>query len=184
LRALAEKVKTIEKGQLQTRFHDPGFVDLFEDSIYQAVRALTQERIEHIASLVKNSLSDEQVEYIRYKHMLTLLGELNDVEVLVLQLHSLYPPESEKFREQHEVVLSEPVAYFGAPQDDIDKSIVHDSYKAHLVRLELLRPRFKKPKKGEFPEFDEKTGMIKAQGYDITSLGRLLLRHIDLAKAE
>jgi len=43
----------------------------------------------------------------------------------------------------------------------------------------LLKARFKKPKRGELPAFDDKTGMIKAQGYEITGLGRLLLRSID-----
>jgi hypothetical protein len=44
--------------------------------------------------------------------------------------------------------------------------------------LGLLKIRFNKPNKGEVPEFDEHTGMIKAQGYDITSLGELFLRSI------
>jgi hypothetical protein len=57
--------------------------------------------------------------------------------------------------------------------------IVHRSFKAHLVRLGLLKIIFQKPKKGELPEFDEKTGMIKAKRHGITSLGRLLIRRID-----
>ena len=44
--------------------------------------------------------------------------------------------------------------------------------------------RFKKPKRGELPEFDEKTGMVKVGGYEITSLGRLLLRSIDQDKKD
>jgi hypothetical protein len=43
---------------------------------------------------------------------------------------------------------------------------------------------YRKSKKGDMPEFDEKTGMVKASGNSITHLGRLLLRSIDLATAD
>jgi hypothetical protein len=33
--------------------------------------------------------------------------------------------------------------------------------------------------KGELPDFDERTGRIKANGYKVTALGKLLLRLID-----
>lgn len=68
----------------------------------------------------------------------------------------------------------------GSTQAELDKHAIYMSYTDHLVRLGLLRPRFRKPKKGELPEFDEKTGMLKASGYDVTPLGRLMLRYIDL----
>ena len=49
---------------------------------------------------------------------------------------------------------------------------------AHLARLNLLRPGLKRPRRGEFPEFDEKTGMMKASGYRVTPLGYMLLARI------
>jgi hypothetical protein len=52
------------------------------------------------------------------------------------------------------------------------------------VDFDLLRPKYKKPKKGELPEFDEKTGTLKFSGYDVTSLGKLLLRYIDIAEPD
>lgn len=180
LHILDDKVKAIERENLETKIRDPRFIDLFEDSLHQVIRALSQERIEYIASVVKNNLSDEQVDYARDKLILMLLSELNDVEVLILKHYSLLPPQSEQFWEQHKDILSAPIAVQDSTQEQIDKSVIHTSYKEHLVRLDLLRPRFRKPKKGESPEFDEKTGMIKAHGYQITPLGRLLLRRVDL----
>jgi hypothetical protein len=53
------------------------------------------------------------------------------------------------------------------------------AYRNRLRRLSLIRATYKKPKKGELPEWDFKTGMIKAQSDRITPLGRLLLRYID-----
>ena len=75
--------------------------------------------------------------------------------------------------------LNSPPAYLGAPQELVDKRAIHETHKAQLVRLGLLKIRFKKPKRGDPPEFDEKTGIIKAQGHDLTFLGGLLLRSID-----
>jgi hypothetical protein len=43
----------------------------------------------------------------------------------------------------------------------------------------LVEPVFKKLKKGEMPEFGEKTGMDKSSYRKATRLGRLLLRYID-----
>lgn len=175
LHILGEKVASIEAAILEDKFHDEGFIDLFEDSLYQAARALTRERKENIASLVKNSITDEKAEYLRYKYLLSLLSELNDVEILLLQSYVRH--NDEEFHDKHEDVLWKPLI-----SDDWDVRTIHENYKEHLVRLGLLRYRFKKPKKGEFPEFDEKTGAMKSQGHDITSLGRILLRHVDLAE--
>lgn len=173
LHILGEKVANIEASVLENKFHEAGFIDLFEDSLFQAARALTQERKENIASLVKNSITDEKAEYLRYKYLLSLLSELNDVEILLLQSYVRH--NDQEFHSKHEDVLWKPLI-----SDNWDEKIVHENYKEHLVRLGLLKYRFKKPKKGEFPEFDEKTGAMKSQGHDITSLGRILLRHVDL----
>lgn len=55
-------------------------------------------------------------------------------------------------------------------------SALHETYRDHLRRLGLVRATYKKPKKGELPKWDLKTGMLKAGSDMITPLGRLLLR--------
>ncbi|MEZ4615393.1 MAG: hypothetical protein R2867_07750 [Caldilineaceae bacterium] len=67
---LEQKLSVLTKEQIATRFSTPGFIDLFEDSLHQAVRALTEERLQHIATVVKNGLSDEQQEHDQYKYFL------------------------------------------------------------------------------------------------------------------
>ncbi len=86
----------------------------------------------------------------------------------------------EDFRQRNESILMEPIATMGSSQDELDKSTLHQTYKEKLVRLNLLSKKFPKPKKGELPTFDDKTGMVKSSGYEITSLGKLFLKHIDL----
>lgn len=184
IQILEEKISKLDQEQVKSRLSDPGFVDLFEDGLNQAMRALTDERKEYIASIVKNSLSDEQAEYVKYKKILSLLGELNEAEVIILSSYHHLINNNEEFYRKHKRVLGSPAVEMNSSQDEIDQGIIHQSYRIHLLRLGLLRQHFKKPRKGELPEFDEKTGMMKADRFEITPLGSLLLRYSDLIKEQ
>lgn len=179
LKALESKIDPEEKSKIEARMLEEKSIDLMEDGFLQAARALSEDRIEHIASLLKNSLADEDLEYIAYKRLLFLLGELNDLEVLILKSYSGNITQQREFRRKHQGVVTEPLVHLGSSREEVDKHAIYETYKTNLVHLGLLRIRFKKPKREELPEFDEKTGMVKANGHDITSLGRLLLRSID-----
>lgn len=178
---LEEKLENLEQEVLQEKMRDEGFVDLFEDGTFQAARALSPERRERIAALLKNSLTNDDLDHIQEKQLLTLLGELNDAELIILQSYGLTldPEAAQEFVERHQETIRGPLAFMGSPQSEADRRAVHETYRARLARLGLLRATYKKPKKGELPEWDLKTGMIKAKGYEVTPLGRLLLRKID-----
>ena len=182
LKSMESKFDPQEKEKIEAKMLEEKSVDLMEDGFLQAARALSEERIDYIASLLKNSLTDEELEEIAYKKLLSILGELNDIEVLILKSYSLYGEKQQEFREKHKDILFKPRTYLGSSQEEIDKNAIYETYKAKLTYLGLLRIRFKKPNRGELPEFDEKTGMTKASGHDITSLGRLLVRSIDQDK--
>ena len=184
LKALESKIDPEERAKVEARMLEEKSVDLMEDGFLQAVRALSEERIGHIASLLKNSLTDEDLEQNAYKRLLFLLGEINDIEVVILKSRSIYGTEQQEFWEKHKDLLTVPLVYLGSSQDEVDKNAIYETYRTNLASLGLLRIRFKKPKRGELPEFDEKTGMVKAGGYEITSLGRLLLRSIDQDKKD
>lgn len=186
LTILEAKVESLDKEQVRRAFSEPGFVDILEDSFFQAARSLNEERIEHIASLLRNGLSEEHREFIELKKLLYLLGEMNDIEVIVLRSYGepqAIGQESE-FRKKHAALLRSPGAHLGSSQDEHEDQFFYDAFRLHLVRLGLLRPRFKKAKRGELPPFDEKTGMIQASGYDLTPLGRLLLKNIESGETQ
>ena len=169
LEALESKIDPEEKEKIEARMLEEKSVDLMEDGFLQAARALSEERIEHIASLLKNSLTDEDLERSAYKRLLFLLGEINDGEVIILKSYSMYGTEQQEFWENHREVLTAPVVYLGASQEEVDKNAIYETYKMNLTHLGLLRIRFKKPKRGEFPELDEKTGMVKASALSCQS---------------
>jgi len=69
----------------------------------------------------------------------------------------------------------------GSGQGTIDSYALQSSYKEHLSALGLLSPRYEMDSRTKQPVFDSRTGNLKLKGYEITSLGRLLLRQIALA---
>ena len=179
LKTLESKIDEKERAKVEKRMLEEKSIDLMEDGFMQAARALSEERIEYIASLLKNSLTNEDLEHIAYKRLLFLLGELNDIEVFILKSHLGSIAEQQEFQRKHQDVLAVPRVYLGAPQEQVDEHAIYETYEANLVRLGLLSIRFEEPEQGELPELDAETGMLKAQGYDMTSLGKLLLRSID-----
>ena len=178
LEKLEEYVREFDREKVEEQFRKPEFIDLLEDGFYQAARALNEERLEYIATLVAKGLSQDDAEYIRFKKMLSILSSLNDAEVLFLVMYGRFEFGDQSFMEQHKEVLQPKAATMRSSEEELEAAFVQDSYKAHLVELGLLRPRFKRPPRGEFPEFDDKTGMMKASGYDLTPLGRMLLKYI------
>ena len=179
LKALESKVNPEDKAKVEARMLEEKSIDLMEDGFLQAARALSEERIEYIASLLKNSLTDEDLEHFAYKKLLSILAEINDVEVLILKSYSGSITQQQEFRRKHQQVVTGTVVHLGSSQEEVDRYAIHETYRTNLARLDLLKIRFQRPRHGQSPEFDEKTGMMKASGYDITSLGRLLLRSID-----
>jgi hypothetical protein len=161
VKKLCEKIAAVSMAQeeLRKRLTSPESIDLFEDSAWQAVRALSDERRDYIASLLKNSLTADQLEYISYKQLLSILGELNDIEILILKSYSfLSLAKRGEFLEKHKEALHPRHAHLTSSHDEIDEATVYESYTDHLKRMQLLRDK---------------------PVTDITALGRLLLHSMD-----
>lgn len=176
---LAERLSHLEQGFVATQVKDEGFTDLVEEGLRQAARSLSDERREYIASIIANSLTSEEVEYQESKHLLRILGEINDVEVIWLRFY-LMPTvgEAKEFRARHKKVLEPVHATIGASKDVHDKAALQDGYKQHLSQLGLLAPEYMTNMQTKQPEYDSFTGAQRLRGYRLTPLGRLLLREI------
>lgn len=177
---LERRIAHLERDAVRSEMDDEEFTDLVEESLRQAARATSEERREYLASLLANSLSEEAVEHSESRHLLRLLGELSDVEVIWLRFYDDPAMDGDKqFRALHEAVLEPIAAHIGSTQDERDKAALQKSYKAHLERLGLIAGKLKTDR-DKNPELDQMSGEFKRQSYRTTSLGRLLLRSIDL----
>src|SRR6266568_2664593 len=181
---LDRRLSGLEQAHVRTQLANENFTDLLEEGLRQAARSTSDERRDHIASVIANSLTPEAISFIESKHVLRILGEINDIEVVLLRFY-LHPTMGgdEEFRAKHDEVLQRVPVQLGSPQSDKDKKTMRDSYEQHLVRLGLLEERFNVDSKTKMPKFDPHTGAPKRQRLQITPFGRLLLRQVGLAEA-
>jgi len=179
---LESRLSNLEQDSVRSKMTNEHFTDLLEEAMGQAARSLSDERREYIANLIANSLSSEDIKYIESKHLLRILGEINDIEVIWLRFY-LVPTTGgdEEFRRKHEGILKPVIATVGAPPEIHEKAALQESYKEHLTQLGLLQHRYRTDIKTRTPKFDSFTGAMEIQGYQITPLGRLLLRYVGLA---
>lgn len=202
LRLLEAKILENDQEKVKQRIVTPEYVDLMEDGFWQAGRALSEERKDYIASLLKNSLTDDELKYIEYKRLMSILGELNDLEILILKSTSIdrRGEEYKKFWELHGHLLELPSLVFNETTEGrIDKRAIYGAHTLHLTNIGLLskKERFKDmfdiPDriKGNnrdlpisMPKYNQETEVIKVEDCNITRLGKLLLRSIDQAAPE
>jgi hypothetical protein len=181
---LDERLAQVERDTAKERLTEEAGVDILEDAFAQAARATTRERLEQISSVVANGIAAPELDHAETKRMLWLLGQLNDIEVVLLRARLAQSTgevqADEPWRAKHKEVLRPRTPHLGSPREEVEEAMLHASYTQHLVDLGLLRHRFRSVRKGELPEFDDRTGMMKASGTEVTTLGRMLLRYLNL----
>jgi hypothetical protein len=183
--ALEARLSELERNAAKRFLTNEEFTELVEEALRQAARSTTDERRQYLADLVKRGLAAEDITFQESKHLLRLLGEISDIEVIWLRFYT--EPEmggDVEFREKHQAVLEPIGAHMGSPQSDLDKETLQTSYKEHLVQLGLLRRLYRTDPRTKEPKFDSRTGNQEVSGYEITSLGRLLLRQVGLGGRE
>ncbi|MBC7286374.1 hypothetical protein [Hoeflea sp.] len=184
MRYLDARIDGLDAEALRERLADPERLDLFEEGVVQSTRALSTSRREYIASIVGNGIGGDDKAKIEAKRMLKLLREVDDDQIIILASKLMRHQRDRAFQERHSAVFDLPRVHMQAGREEFDKAALYELARVELVRLGLLAPRFKTPKKGELPDFDPKTGMMQQTSRDITPLGRMLLRHVGLAGAD
>ena len=182
---LDQRISTIENDQLISQFQDEEVTDLIEEGFRQATHSLSDERRGYIASIIANSLSLDRISYAESRHILRLLDEINDLEVIWLRFYS--EPllvGDEEFRATHKDVLTPVRATLSSSADVVDKEALQDSYKEHLAQLNLLERRYRTDIQTRQPEFDQFSGAMEVSSYDLSRLGSLLLREIGLVRED
>lgn len=160
--------ETIPRDEILQRMTQPKFERLLEEGSQQASRTLSDERRARIASLLKNGLSDEDQNYQKHERVLDVLGQLNDVELLILQGHFIYRFDPRKAQDYWKCNrnLSPLHPHFGSTDEEFDAYMINQSYKNHLLMLNLL-------------EMSQPNGNFKPTP-QITGFGIILIFTLDL----
>ncbi len=178
---LDRRLRALEAADgITDRLGNEHFADLLEEGVRQAARSLSDDRLQYLAALIVNGLSVQDIEYSESRHLLRMLNELSDVEIIWLRF---YLGRTWDFSEQHQNVLARPEATLASPRNEQDKAArktaLQDSYKEHLCRLGLVERRYRVDIRTKQPKFD-RDGVQEVDGCSITPLGHLLLRQIGL----
>ena len=182
LRKLAERLDMLE-GQSGDILSRPDKVDFVEEGGRQAARALSPQRIGYIVEAVSRGLTSEEAEVIRRKRLLTLLGELDDDELAMLNAYGqAYGQDMHEVREVWEGIDRPEPASLDSTTDEVDREELFEAGNAHLLRLGLLKKQYPFLRRGELPEFDKDKGEFQHE-LEVSYLGRMLLREIGLPSA-
>jgi hypothetical protein len=178
---VSERLADMEEAQIRAHMTNENFTDLMEEGMRQAARSTTDERRKHLAAVVANSIQAENISFLESKHLLRILGEINDIEVIWLRSY-LFPAIGldEEFRSKHEDILYPTPVVVGSSKSDVNKHTLNNSYKAHLAQLGLLQEQFQINSRTKEVLTDQRTGVPKLARYLITALGRLLLDQMGL----
>ena len=178
---LEHRIEQLENSGIAAPISDEEFTDLTEETLRQAARSTTNERREYLAALLASALSSEAVSYAETKHLMRILGELSDVEVVWLRFYAVPTlGGDEDFRELHKDILHLKPAYIGSSEEELDAAALQESYRHHLIRLGLITAYISKDRDNR-PEFDHFTGNFKISYHQTSTLGNLLLRQISLS---
>lgn len=156
---------------------EPENIDLIEEGGFQAARATSWERVDKIATMVANGLRSEDADLVRRKRLTRLLGQLDDDELVLL---NAYGQSYGGDRGIWQMVNRPDPADLQSSRAEIDAEKLYEAGREHLLRLGLLRKNYRTPPRGQAPTFDTRKGDYE-HSVEISYLGRLLLRHLDMA---
>lgn len=179
LRELGARLEQMEQAAMQSALRNPEKIDLIESGGYLSARATTSSRIAQIAEVVANGLASNEAEIVRRKRLFALLGEIDDDEVTLLTAYGqTYGVGLNGAADAWEATNRPPPSHIGAGRELIEQNKLYDLGRDRLLRMNLLERRYSF-KKGQTPEFDDKTGLPKGN-VQISYLGRMLLRSMGI----
>lgn len=179
--ALQDRIAHLEQQAVRSELKDEEFTELLEEALRQAARSTSEERREYLASAIANSLTRDAIKYSETKHLLRIMGELSDIEIIWLRYYQNPAIDGDhEFRSKHAAVLERKIACISCSQDELDQYALQQNYLKHLIDLGLVAPVIAKGRDGQ-PEFDTFSGNFKISFYHTSPLGDLLLRTIGLS---
>lgn len=177
LRELAARIETLEQDKIQAVTNDPERIDLIETGGLLAAKATTDERIQRIVSLVFRGLSMDDANIIRRKRFAALLGEVDDDEIQILNAYGQSYGVSGS--DAWDSVNQPYPIHMQSSRQEMETEKLFELGREHLLRLGLIERKFSNTRKGEYPEFDPKTGGFKGR-LEISFLGRMFLRELGI----
>lgn len=84
IRLLEVRIASMEIDRVAEDLRLPHNIDLIEEGAYKAARTISDDRRDHIASLVSHGISPAAAETLRAKRLLSIYGDLDDGDISLL----------------------------------------------------------------------------------------------------
>ena len=170
-RFLVELESRIVRMEISTgQINDPTGIDLIEDGAFQAVRALTDQRIKLLANSVAEGLKASDKEKLNEKRILYIIAQIDEGDIQLL----------DAFDKRTVYNIRPDRAMYGSSEEILNEEALFQASIAKLERLSLLHFSIRMDRDNKAPKFDFFSGRPEGH-HSINSLGRLLLRRANLA---
>lgn len=138
--ACDRRLAKLEDDSARARWQDDSFLELVEEVVRQAARATSDQRREYLAAVLATEMSREQLEENDSRHLLRILGELNDIEIVWLRHYAGNSFKGhDEFQELHrEITAQRVMSDYPSDEARIQVSALKESYLVHLVQLGLM----------------------------------------------
>ncbi|MBI3258963.1 MAG: hypothetical protein HYZ54_05770 [Ignavibacteriae bacterium] len=184
VKELDERLSKIPIEKINVLLDNENFLDLIEEGFVQASRAISDERREYIANIVANGIQDETLQLQESKHLLKIIQDINDIEIVWLNFYYLRESDNSKLREsnnsnefyeKHKKVLEVVKASYNNNHESLPQASIQISYHRHLIQHNLIEINDLQGKRGTDIDITYIKGWSKP-----TIFGRLLLKQIGL----
>jgi len=138
IRVLEDRLKYVEEDVIRGKFKTDTFTDLLEDAFPQMARALTDERKGYIANLLANSLTDDTLNHLAQKKLLSLLNELNDAEIILLHFYAVRQADEEKAAAMLKEYPFIQEAITHKPETRTEEDLMFREYHGTLIMTSLI----------------------------------------------
>ena len=179
LEKLAQRVDGIEETMIRDKMSQPESIDLLEDCLQGASRALSDNRLQYLANLYATGITSEQADHETNKKMASLLSQLTDAEVIWLgelaQIRAVLD-----WPEGNLDVLYPRSAAMRSSAAEVDAAEIQKAWKDRLIQLGLANARLRKSMRDGSIEIDMITNDWERDEPEATWLGRMLLGYIGI----
>lgn len=188
------RVSHLETDFIAKKISTPEIALIVEEGFRQATKATTEERRKYVANLLAGAISEpvEDFRLLEISKCLSLLSELNDIEILFLKYESLPHPDAQKFKDLHPVLFDDYHPSFEAKTraEVVDRRLFKVTCRRKLREVGLIEEEYEieEPERGAH-RFMEKTpnptpkynsqGKPVIKNVRVTGLGRRLLAYIE-----
>lgn len=140
---------------------------LLEDGLRQAACSSSDERRVYLAELVSRSITSQEQQHSESRHLLRILGQLSDIEVLWLH-----------YLQNRDIgVYNRNVKLFAPKPPGTRRRALQDGYKHHLIQLGLIEILDSQEAQAQVPRLIA-APREKRREHRATALGKLLIQEI------